>query len=80
MNNLQKVMTILLTATRLGADKDEPEGARYVQISETLVNQMIEYLKQEKQDRIDALRYAVVLDRQWQTGSAGDAGKTLISD
>lgn len=71
MSNLQKVMTILLTATRQGAAKDEPEGARYVQISETLVNRMIEHLKRVDQDRMDALQYAVVLDRQWQTGGAG---------
>lgn len=39
------VEAVLRTATRIGADKDEPEGTRYIQISETLVNQMCEALR-----------------------------------
>jgi len=38
--DLQDVREILLTAERSGADVDEPEGSRYIQISETLALQM----------------------------------------
>jgi hypothetical protein len=38
------VKMVLHTAVRIGADKDEPEGMRYIQLSETLVNEMIEAL------------------------------------
>ena len=39
------VAAILSATPRQGADTDEPEGARYIQLSETLVNQMVEALK-----------------------------------
>jgi len=38
---MDKLLQCLKQATRIGADKDEPEGERYIQISETLVNEMI---------------------------------------
>jgi hypothetical protein len=37
---LRDVYFILKTARREGAEKDEPEGARYIQISDTLANLM----------------------------------------
>lgn len=73
MSNVQKVISILENAPRLGAETDEPEGTRYIQISETLASLMIRHLKRVEADRVDALRYALELDRQWQTG-------TLISN
>jgi hypothetical protein len=42
---LQGIYLILQTAPRLGGDKDNLEGARYIQISETLVNQMIKNIE-----------------------------------
>ena len=36
-----KVKDILNTAPRFGADKDNPEGARWIQLSETLVNNLL---------------------------------------
>lgn len=38
---IKKVSNIFLTAPRLGNDKDEPEGVRYIQISETLANDIV---------------------------------------
>lgn len=38
---LSDVVNILTNAERLGANKDKPEGARYIQLSETLVNELI---------------------------------------
>ena len=36
---------ILDRSVRLGADRDEPEGARYIQISDTLARQMADALR-----------------------------------
>ena len=41
MSTLDQIIKMLKEATRMGAEKDEPEGARYIQISETLVNELI---------------------------------------
>jgi hypothetical protein len=38
---LKDVIHILKTGERQGAETDEPEGARYIVISETLVDEMI---------------------------------------
>lgn len=38
------VAQVLLEADRLGADEDRPEGARYIQISDTLANQLAKRL------------------------------------
>lgn len=32
-------------APRLGIDKDEPEGSRYVILSDTLANEIVDHLK-----------------------------------
>ena len=36
-----EVIQILYKAERIGAETDEPEGSRYIQLSETLVLQMV---------------------------------------
>jgi LPS O-antigen subunit length determinant protein (WzzB/FepE family) len=38
---LQEICKALSAAERLGAEKDEPEGSRYVQISETLLTSLL---------------------------------------
>ena len=38
------VLMVLKTAVRVGAPLDVPEGARYIQISDTLAQEMIEAL------------------------------------
>lgn len=43
--NIKSILKILKTAPRSGTEKDEPEGSRYIQISDTLTNQMVEYLE-----------------------------------
>jgi len=40
-----EILNVFENAERLGAEKDEPEGTRYIQISETLVNQFISRLR-----------------------------------
>lgn len=37
----EHVIAVLETAPRHGAEVDEPEGARYVKLSETMVDRMI---------------------------------------
>ena len=44
LNSIQEVVRVLEDATRLGEDVDEPEGARYIQISETLANEMVMHM------------------------------------
>jgi len=46
LNELELINIILAKSERIGADKDYPEGARYIQISETLVNKMIETIEE----------------------------------
>ena len=48
------VQMVLETAIRVGADQDIPEGSRYIQISETLANQMAEVLALETKGEHDA--------------------------
>ena len=45
LNSIQEVVRVLEEAERLGEDVDEPEGSRYIQISETLVNEMLAVLR-----------------------------------
>ena len=35
------ILAILKTATRIGSDEDEPEGTRYIILSDTLTNEMV---------------------------------------
>jgi len=54
------VLDILEKAPRLGSDKDEPEGTRYIIISDTLAKKMIAALEayeadQEVERRISGL-------------------------
>lgn len=35
------IKEILIKAPRLGSEVDKPEGTRYIQLSETLVNQIL---------------------------------------
>ena len=41
---IERVMFILREAYRMGTKIDEPEGNRYIKISDTLTNQMVESL------------------------------------
>ncbi len=41
VNTLKDVLDALVIAPRSGAEKDEPEGARYIQLSDTITSQMI---------------------------------------
>lgn len=45
--NIADVIEGLEQAERMGAEEDIPEGSRYIQISETLLLQIIETLKRE---------------------------------
>ena len=42
--DLATVIKILKEADRIGQPEDKPEGVRYIQISDTLVSEMIEEL------------------------------------
>ncbi len=59
MSEVEEVIEVLKNAKRIGAEKDNPEGVRYIQISDTLANQLIEKLEKYLEDRwndgIDAM-------------------------
>jgi len=44
---IQKIIDLLEKAPRMGTDKDEPEGTRYIQISDTLAKEIVAQLKEE---------------------------------
>lgn len=48
--DLKDVIQGLKDSERMGAEKDEPEGSRYVQISETALKQIIEILESTDQE------------------------------
>jgi len=50
IETLEHVIAALETALRHGAEEDEPEGARYVKLSETVINQMIAALRRYGED------------------------------
>jgi hypothetical protein len=41
----EAVVAALRTAPRIGAEKDQPEGARYIQISDTLAQKMADLIE-----------------------------------
>ena len=43
--NLTEIKDILERADRIGQPTDEPEGVRYIQISDTLTNEIINSLE-----------------------------------
>jgi hypothetical protein len=43
--DIDDVITILETAERQGSEADRPQGSRYIQLSETLVEQMLYALR-----------------------------------
>lgn len=47
LTSLEHVITVLEGAPRIGKEKDEPEGSRYIQLTETLVNEMLAVLRRE---------------------------------
>lgn len=49
---LEEVIIILETAERRGAEIDRPEGTRYIQLSVTLLEQMIAALKNLKETEL----------------------------
>jgi len=54
--DLKDVIDAFNQAYRMGTEKDIPEGSRYIQISETLLNEIIEALKEELVKREPARR------------------------
>ena len=42
---LETIIEMFEKAPRLGIDKDEPEGSRYVILSDTLANEIVDHLK-----------------------------------
>ena len=42
---IRRAITVLRDAPRQGADRDEPEGSRYIQISDTLANELADQLR-----------------------------------
>jgi|WetSurMetagenome_2_1015567.scaffolds.fasta_scaffold154388_3 hypothetical protein len=42
---IKDIILILESADRQGSEKDEPEGTRYVQVSDTLLQKIIDVLK-----------------------------------
>jgi hypothetical protein len=52
------VLFVLKDSTRMGTDVDEPEGSRFIVLSETLVQQMVKAL--ESHDGAEELRSAAV--------------------
>jgi len=50
---LKDIIHILKAAERQGADKDDPEGARFICISETLADKMIEALEQYRTAQLE---------------------------
>ena len=44
--SVEEVAEILESATRIGADRDVPEGSRTIEISDTLARQMAKALRQ----------------------------------
>jgi len=45
VERIKWVLAILKTADRSGADKDEPEGLRTIEITDTLANEMVAALE-----------------------------------
>lgn len=43
-----EVAEALRTATRQGADQDIPEGSRFIELSETLANEMIKAIEEQR--------------------------------
>jgi hypothetical protein len=52
---LEDVIDILKKAERLGNEKDDPEGTRYIMLSDTLANKMIEGLEEELVRDVDLI-------------------------
>lgn len=47
MNGIEQVIDVLEKAERIGYQVDEPEGTRYIKLSETLVKVLIKKLRSE---------------------------------
>lgn len=53
--SIEEIIDILKRADRIGQEKDDPEGVRYIQISDTLANKIIKSLEDH-------------LEELWQAG------------
>ena len=57
---IEDLICKLETAPRMGADRDRPEGVRYIQLSDTLTRQIINVLKNYRREvnygQIDNIR------------------------
>jgi hypothetical protein len=42
LEQLDAIIEVLRNADRIGKDVDEPEGSRYIQLSETLVRELLD--------------------------------------
>ena len=57
MATIRDVINVLRSAERLGASEDNPEGVRYIQISDTLATQLADRLEAHlNMDDISAVR------------------------
>lgn len=52
---LSTIRNTLIVAPRIGADKDEPEGLRYIQLSDTIILQMINGLTEVLELEIEGI-------------------------
>ena len=50
--NINDIIAILKSAQRIGADKDEPEGTRYIMLSDTLASKIITCLESYEYDSL----------------------------
>lgn len=48
--SLTEIVEMLRTAERQGAEIDQPEGSRYIQISNTLANRLADAIEKELTD------------------------------
>jgi len=60
--NIKDIAQILRTASRMGAETDVPEGTRFIQLSETLVNQ----IARELESWIDSTAWSTSKEDTWQ--------------
>ena len=50
LQKVNKLLDVLKIAKRIGYRTDDPEGVRYIQLSDTLVNMMINSLEEIKNE------------------------------
>lgn len=83
MKSIQDVINVLENAPRMGAEKDIPEGTRYIQVSATLADLMVAVLK-DKSSAVETLRearhYAMRVGRIAKVHVTIDFYQRLVAD